>query len=31
MGASLTQPRRVSDEGLQVVKLCGEEEKLGFE
>jgi hypothetical protein len=24
MGASLTQPRRVSDEGLRVVKLCGE-------
>ena len=24
MGESLTQPRRVSDEGLRVVKLCGE-------
>ena len=27
MSASLTQPRHVSDEGLRVVKLCGEEEK----
>ena len=25
MGESLTQPRRVSDEGLRVVKLCREE------
>ncbi len=24
MGESLTQPRRVSDEGLRVVKLCRE-------
>ena len=24
MGESLTQPRRVSDEGFRVVKLCGE-------
>ena len=27
MGESLTQQRRVSDEGLRVVKLCGEGRK----
>ena len=29
MGESLTQPRRVSDEGLRVVKLCREGRKEG--
>jgi hypothetical protein len=28
MGESLTQQRRVSDEGLRVVKLCREERML---
>ena len=29
MGESLTQPRRVSDEGLRVVKLFSEARKAG--